>query len=148
MSFNKIPYQPNLTLQNTNESPQLPFLPLARTGSFVPRAILLLLGRRAGLSADLPVGVSLTARPPAWMAEVNGSQAPTSPFCLLETKQECSPPEVSVYRPFTSIIKQGLPPAHLFGGAAQDSPDDAFNQPSCGATCFYCRLHTEGIAQG
>lgn len=65
MSFNKIPYQPNLTLQNTNESPQLPFLPLARTGSFVPRAILLLLGHRAGLSADLPVGVSLTARPPA-----------------------------------------------------------------------------------
>lgn len=62
MPFNKIPYQPNLTLQNINQVPQPPFLPLARTGSLIPRAILLLLGRRAGLSADLLVGVSLTAR--------------------------------------------------------------------------------------
>lgn len=147
MPFNKMPYQPNLTLQNINQVPQLPFLPLARTGSFIPRAILLLLGRRAGLSADLPVGVSLTARP-RWL-KLMALRPQPAPFCLPETKQECSPPEVSVYRPFTSIIKQGLPPAHLFRGTSQDRPDDAFNQPSCGATCFSCRrLHTEGIAQG
>lgn len=81
------------------------------------------------------------------MTEVDGYQAPASLFCLPETKQECSPPEVSIYRLFTLIIKQGLPPALLFRGSSRDSLDIAFNQPSCDYTCFYCHLQP-GIALG
>lgn len=84
----------------------------------------------------------------AWKTEVDGYQAPTSLFCLPETKQECSPPEVSVYRLITLVMRQGSPPALLFRGSSQDNPDIAFNQPSCDSTCFHGHLQTEGIALG
>ena len=54
VSFNKIPYQTNPTVQYLNEMSHThtKFPPLARTGSFVARAILCLLGGRVDLPAD------------------------------------------------------------------------------------------------
>lgn len=137
-----MPDQTNPTLHDINsilhthkKKPQK-FPSLARTGSFVARAIILLLGSRVDLPADWQLrGVSHHLNDGSWWLP-----GPNQPLLSAREKARMFPS--------WGLNLQAFHTALLFKGSSQESPDIALNQLSPDSTCFYCHLQKERIPLG